>query len=161
MPFSISKYARALPSLLDLKEKGQGPREFADQVVGTVKLDELYLLQGRETFLTAAVATPTVAAFNAFTTVVPANEIWFVWKFWVASVTAAGEAVTIMPAVLFDGISAAPLAPPQAAAASSGVWVAAVDTFWATPGSTFGFLCTAATLAPDVQGGVLVTKLRV
>jgi len=160
MAFSISKYARALPSLLDLKEKGQGPRDFADQVVGIVRMDDLYLLQGRETFLTAAVATPAVG-FNPFTTVVPANEIWFVWEYWVAAVTAAGEAVSIQPAVLFDGVSAAPTGPPLAALASSGVWAPSAKRFWATPGSTFGFLCQSFTLAPDVQGGLLVTKLRV
>lgn len=160
MPFSISKYARALPSLLDLKEKGMGPREFADQVVGTVELRDNYLLQERQTLLTAAVATPVVG-FNAFTTVVPANEIWFVWEYWVASVTAVGEAVTIAPACLFDGVSSAPLNQMAAAAASSGVWNPSTHPFWATPGSTLGFLCAAVTLAPDVQGGLLVTKLRV
>jgi hypothetical protein len=160
MPFSISKYARALPSLLDLKEKGAGPREFADQIVGTVSVDQLYLLQGRETLLTAAVASPVVG-FNAFTTVVPANEVWYVWKYWVASVTAAGEAVTIQPSVLFDGVSSAPLAAQGAAPASSGIWVGSNEPFFATPGSAFGFLCAAVTLAPDVQGGLVITKLRV
>lgn len=158
--FSISKYARALPSLLALKERGQGPHSFSDEVTGQIDLTPLYLLQDRETFLTNVVAAPVVGT-NNFTTVVPANEIWYVHQYFVGGITGGATSIRLCPACNFDGQATPPLAPMQSAGFLEGVFVGATNPFWATPGSTFAFLVGSVVGATGCQGGLVVTKLRV
>jgi hypothetical protein len=160
--FSISKYARALPALLDLKERGSGPRSFSDQVVGTISMDALYLLQGRETFNPTNQTVISVGA-NAWgaTLTVPPGEIWFVWEYSVASSPGAGAAVTLCPSLSYDGVGNIPLCQFQSAAANEVVRNAMVGTRWATPGTEFSFIVKAQTLSPTVSGSIQVTKLRI
>jgi hypothetical protein len=158
---TIGKYARALPSLLDLKERGTGPREFSEQVVGTVDLSQLYLLQGREVLVSAVNAAPAVGAnFFVPATIVPPGEIWYVWEYAVSSTPGAGAAIDMAPAAQIDGAALFPLAPYQAAAATQNVRVPSTHVVVATPGTEFGFLVRSVTLAPSVNAVLLVTKLK-
>lgn len=139
-----------------------GPREFSEQVVGTIDLAPLYLLQSRETLVTTTNNAPALGA-NFFPTpfIVPANEIWFVWEYFVGTAAGAGAALTFAPAVRFDGIATPPMGVMQSVVATQSLWIASTRRFWATPGTEFGFLVGAVTLAPGVSGAVVVTKLRV
>jgi hypothetical protein len=160
--FEISKYCRALPSLLDLKQRGKGPSQFSEQVVGTVALEELYLLQGRETFNTSTQPAPAVGA-NGFSTamVVPANEIWFVWEYAVSTTPGAGAAIEMQPALLYDNTANLPVGAFVAAAATQAIRAGMDRTRWATPGTEFSFVVKSVTLAPVVIGALVVTKLRI
>jgi hypothetical protein len=159
--FEISKYCRALPSLLDLKERGKGPSQFSEQVVGTVQLNDLYLLQGRETINTTTQAAPAVGA-NGFSTpfVVPPGEIWYVWEYAVSTTAGAGAAIDMQPSLLFDNTANLPVGPFVAAAATQAIRAGMDRTRWATPGTEFSFVVRSVTLAPTVIGAVVVTKLR-
>lgn len=157
----IGKYARGLPSLLDLRVQGQGPREFSEQVVGTVDVTLNYLLQGRETLLTGNAGAP-VLGFNSYTVPVrvPANELWYVWEYYTGTIIGAGAAIAFAPACNFDGIAGFALSTMVGGVATEGIWQPANRPFWAAPGSELGFLCKSVTLAPVLAGAYLVTKLR-
>lgn len=164
MAFSISKYARALPSLLDLKERGMGPREFSEQVVGTIELTQLYLLQSRESVASAATAA-LIVGVNASTVplVVPPNEIWYIHLMNVTVAPGAGAQADIAPAVRFDGASSPTLIVGgyQNAAATQQARAFSQAPFVATPGSEFLVLVRSVTLAPVADISLLLTKLKV
>lgn len=158
----ISKYARALPGLLDLKERGTGPRLFSEQVVGTVELTQLYLLQNRET-LVSGLSPALVVGINGPTVplTVPPNEVWFVHLMNVTVVPGAGAQADIAPAVQFDGSTTMIVGPYGNANALQQVRVPSQAPFIATPGSSFLILCRSVTLAPQSDITLLVTKLRI
>lgn len=162
MSFSISKYARGLPSILDLKERGLGPRSLNEEIQGIVDVGPLYLLQGRVTETTAFNAALGLG-FIQFTTpyVVPAGELWYVWEYSLGTTLAAGEAITCCPAIRYDGVAAVPLAVSRAGVANTQMYIPATKPFWATPGSQFGLLVESFTLAPATAASALVTKLRI
>jgi hypothetical protein len=160
--FAIGKYARALPSLLDLKERGKGPNQFSEQVVGTVDLTQLYLLQGRETINTVNNAAPAVGQ-NSWGTplLVPANEVWFVHHYLATSQVGAGAAVDLATSMNPDGTAGFMLGDYVAGAATQNVRARASLPFIATPGTELTFLVRSVTLAPSIAGALLVTKLKV
>jgi len=159
----ISKYARGLPSLLDLKVSGQGPRVFSDQVVGTIHLLDNYLLQGRESIIATANVAPAVG-FNSTgvpTHVVPQNELWYVWEIEIGMTCGAGAAIRAAAAARYDGLAVSfNRTPFEAVAATFSGFTSDHTPFWATPGTELGFIATAVTLAPSVTLAYLVTKLR-
>jgi hypothetical protein len=162
--FSISKYARGLPSLLDLKERGSGPREFADQVVGTVDVKDLYLLTGRETLtsnsnLAPAVDTNFYPGANSFS--VPLGEMWYVWEYSVQCNAGAGAALDFAACALFDNSTSVVLSPYVQAAATQVRRTYLPKPFWLPPGGVLAFTVAAVTLAPSVTGQVVVTRLKV
>jgi len=161
MPFNIGKYARALPSLLDLRERGMGPREFSEQVVGTVELTQLYLLQNRETVVSVATVALVVGAnFPATPLVVPAGEIWFVHLMNTTVAPGAGAQADIAPAVVFDGTTTMVVGGFVNAAATQQARAFSNASFVATPGSSFGLIVRSVTLAPVADVSLLVTKLK-
>lgn len=161
MPFDISRYARGLPSLLDLKQRGEGLHFLADQLVATLDVRALYLLQNRETIICGTNAAPTVGALSYSTPfTVPQNELWYVWEYFVTATVGAGEAITLQPGMTFDGIASAPMGPSAAGAANTSLWVPSAKEFWATPGSEFKLMVSALTLTPPLSGAVVVSKLR-
>jgi hypothetical protein len=162
MAFAISKYARGLPSLLDLKERGMGPREFSEQVVGTIDLTPLYLLQGRETLSLSPQAAPAVGQNSwGVAVIVPANEIWYVWQYSAAASPGAGAAIELTSSANFDGTAGFALGPIDGASATQHVRTRIQAPIIATPGTEFTFLVRSVTLAPLVSGAIQVTKLRV
>jgi hypothetical protein len=165
----ISKYAKGLPSLLGLKERGHGPALFSEQVVGTVDMSLLYLSQDREVAYSGLNSAPAVgvntwaAALPAL--VVPPGEIWYVWNYSVIANIVAGEAIDYCPICNIDGLTASvPLAPYLASPVTGALQEARtgpVVPFVAGAGSEFGFHVRSVTLTPDMRGAILFTRLRV
>jgi hypothetical protein len=162
MAFGISKYAKALPSLLGLKERGQGPREFSDQVVGVIDLTVAYLLDGRELITTTVNVAPAVGS-NGYPTAmaVPAGESWFVWAYSVSSAPGAGAAIDMAASCGLDGLPySAPVSNYVSAAATQAVKTPPIVPFFAPAGTSFEFLVRSVTLAPSVTGQICITRLR-
>jgi hypothetical protein len=159
--FEISKYCRGLPALLDLKVRGEGPKNMAADIVGVLDLTTNYLLQGRESVFVGTVA-PAVVGGNSFPTLVPANELWYVWEYFVNCAPGAGAAIDLAPSLIYDGVATinCPVGPYWSGAAAGYVEAPMTGTRWATPGTTFAFICRSVTLTPTVQAGAVVTKLR-
>lgn len=160
--FNVGKYARALPSLLTLRERGSGPREFSEVVQGTLDLRELYLLEGRETVSSAATGALVVGVnFPATALVVPAGELWFVHLMNTTVAPGAGAQADIAPAVVFDGTTTMIVGNFVNAAATQQARAYSNGPFVATPGSQFGLIVRSVTLAPVADVSLLVTKLRI
>lgn len=163
MPFEVGKLSRGLASLLNLKERGRTPGVLADQIVQTIEGRDLFLLDSREFtgfFTNAAPAT----GFNFFTTrmAVPPGELWFVWHYIVVATTGAGVTVDLCPAINLDGVGAgAVIGDYQAAAASQSIRLGNMTPFWAGPGSDFGFVVRSLAGAPSIQGGAVITRLKI
>jgi hypothetical protein len=158
---NIGKYARALPSLLDLKERGTGPREFSEQVVGTIELTQLYLLQNRETVASGATGALVVGVnLPTVPLVVPAGEIWFVHLMNTTVAPGAGAQADIAPAVIFDGSTTMCVGAFVNAAATQQARAISQAPFVATPGSSFGLIVRSVTLTPVADVSLLVTKLK-
>ena len=162
--FSISKYAKGLPSLLEFKERGSGPRDFADQVVGTVDLGPLYLLQNRETLQSGVNAAPT-AGTNFYpapeTLSVPVGEIWFVHEYSVIGTAGAGAALDFAAGALFDNSTSVNLSPYVQAAATQSRRTYLPKPFWLPAGGVLIFSVASVTLAPTVSAQAVITRLRV
>jgi hypothetical protein len=162
MPLNISNLAQGLTSLLGAKGQGAGPREFADQVVGTIDIARMLSFNQRE-FLVASNAAPAVGG-NIFTGLsVPPGEAWLVDMFGLDCTPGAGAAIDAAPAW---GVNQA------AGLISLGVYAAAAATqnirpfssnmpLLANPGSRFGFNVRSVTLAPSVDCIIVFTRLRV
>jgi len=162
MPFEISKLPRGLTGLLSLRDQGATPRLLADQVVAIIDATPMFLLDVRELPPAAVQLAPAVGV-NQYSApiVVPAGEIWYVWHYTVVGAPGAGAAIRLAPSIQPDGLPLnMVLAPYQSAAALEEVRVAA-QNFWAPAGTIFTFLAQSVTLAPRVDGALIVTKLRV
>lgn len=150
--------------MLALRSQGDTPQVLADQSVLTIDATELYLLDSRESTGFATQAAPATG-FNFYTGSsldVPAGELWYVWHYILVLTTGAGEAITAAPAVNLDGVGAGAIVGDYyAAAASQSIRGMNSRPFWAGPGTQFGFVCQSVTGAPDAQGALIITRLRV
>ena len=163
MPATVGKLPRGLVALLSLRDSGEAPRLLADTIVGTVQMQELFLLQDREVSTGPTNAAPAVGA-NFFTpsVVVPAGQLWYVWEYFVASSPGAGAAIDMAAAAVLDGLSLMmPLGDYASAAATQNVRCRADHPFWAGPGTEFGFTVRSVTLAPSVAVGLIFTRIRI
>lgn len=157
----ISKYAKGLPDLFGLKERGKGLPALADQLVAVSDARDLYLLNSREVVAFTNIAAP-VGGMNFFTERVPAGELWYVWNYSVGSAPGAGAAIDLAPGVNLDGLPLSWIIGDQlAAAATQTIQVSNRDPFWAGAGTFFGALVRSVTLAPAIAGAVLITRLKV
>ena len=159
MPFDISKYAKALPAILGLKERGRGIPQLADQAVGILDIGQLYLLDNRE-LVTFTTITTAALGVNVFTEQVPPGELWYVWFLSIGSSPGAGEAIDLAAAYNPEGMPLSYVAGYVAGTANQVVQTA-LGPFWAGPGTKFGFAVRSQTLTPDVGGNAIVTKLKV
>jgi len=163
MPFEIGKLSRGLSAALNLKERGRTPGVLADQLVETFEGRDLFLLDSREFtgfFTNAAPAN----GFNFYTSrmAVPPGELWYVWHYIVVATTGAGVTVDLCPAINLDGVGAgAVIGDYAAAAASQSIRLGNMTPFWAGPGSDFGFVVRSLVGAPSIQGGAVITRLKV
>jgi len=160
--FNISKYAKALPSLLGLKERGQGPRTFSETIVGTINAEQLYLLENRELVVSTSNLAPVVGS-NSYPTplTVPAGEVWYVWAYAVTCQLGAGEAIDMAASVGLDGLGfSAALTGYVAGAATNHIKTGPIAPFYAPSGTAFEFLVRSITLAPDVTGQLCITRLK-
>jgi hypothetical protein len=159
----ISKYARALPSILGLKERGRGLPILGDQLVAVAPILDLYLLDTREFLNLAAITTPTVG-FNLFTESVPPGEMWRIWSFLALGTMAAGEAIDMCAAYRADtsiGISLCGVYCAGAATNHVATGNQPGQEFWAPAGTQFGFLVRSITTAPDIGGYLTFTRLKI
>jgi hypothetical protein len=156
----ISSLPKGLVALLGSKGLGESPRELADQVVGTVDLTQMYLLNDRE-FATGTNAAPAVGG-NVFTQlIVPTGEVWYVHMYGIDTTPGAGAAIDVAPGWRVGALSGI---------LSTGNYVSAAATqnarpftpapFLANSGSQFGFNVRSVTLAPQVDCLVVFTRLR-
>lgn len=162
MPYGISKYAKALTSVLGLKERGQGPRDFSETIVGTIDVSSLYLLEDRQLILTTANVAPAVGS-NGFPipVAVPPGEIWFVWSYSVVCTLGAGAAIDMASSTGLDGLPySAPLTPYVAGSATQAIKTGPIVPYFAAAGTSFEFLVRSVTLAPSVSGQIVITRLR-
>lgn len=160
---TISQTPRGLLSLLQLGTSGDVPRDLANQVVATVELVELFLLNDRRAETGYSVAAPVVGS-NFFGTplAIPPGELWYVHQYFVQCSPGAGAAIDMCPAIAFENTNTAcPLAPYQAATANQQVRVGADRPFWAAAGSNFGVLVRSQTLQPAINGTAVISRLRV
>lgn len=161
MPFEISKYAKGMPSILGLKERGLGLPAMADQLVSVFDARDLYLLDQRE-FAAFTNVSPTGGPLAFSDGIVPAGELWYVWNFQIGCQPGAGVAITMAPAIYFD-------ANPNASVVGDFIDVPANQNaqavtrrpHWCGPGTRFAVYAKTVTLAPSVSGGVVVTRLKV
>lgn len=149
--------------MLALRDSGAAPRLLADQVVGTVSMDELFLIQDRESAAGFSNAAPAVGVnFYTPALIVPPGELWYVWHYAVVCQPGAGAAIDLAAAVNLDGLSlTCTLGDFVAAAAAQQVRARADLPFWAGPGSQMGFVTRSVTLAPTVNAGIAFTRLRI
>ena len=165
MAFEIGKYCRALPSVLSLKVRGQGPKLLTDYVSGTLDLSPLYLLEGRETLQSSAQAAPAVGS-NFFPPpvdlVVPAGELWYVWHYSLFVTAGAGAAIDMCPLAVIDGSpSSVALGNYVNAAATQNARGIMIEKVWAGPGTQFGFATRSVTLTPSITANMVLTRLKV
>jgi hypothetical protein len=165
MPFEIGKYCRALPSVLSLKVRGQGPRLLSDTVTGILDLSPLYLLEGRETLQSSAQAAPAVGS-NFFPApvdlLVPSGELWYVWHYSLFVTAGAGAAIDMAPLAVMDGsASSVALGNYVTAAATQNARGIMIAPVWALPGTQFGFATRSVTLTPSITANMVLTRLRV
>lgn len=150
--------------MLALRSQGDTPQVLADQSVLTVEATELYLLDSRESTGFATQAAP-VAGFNFYTGAsldVPPGQLWYVWHYIFVLTTGAGETIKAAPAVNLDGVGAGAVVGDYIdAAASQSIRGRNDRPFWAGPGTQFGFVCQSVVGAPDAQGALVITRLKI
>jgi hypothetical protein len=163
MSFSILKYAKGLPSLLSLKERGQGPGEFSQTVVGTIDLSDLYLVDSRESQFSATMNT-AVGGVNFFTPdlVVPPGELWYIYHYFVIATTAGADSAEFVATINLDAqLISCPVSDYVVLTINQTKRTTNFTPLLAGPGSRFGFNVQSIAGAPVFQGGVMATRLRV
>jgi hypothetical protein len=160
MPFDISKYAKGLPAILGLKERGRGIPVLSDILNATADIRDLYLLEGRETVNLTNIAAPAVG-LNVFPEIVPVGELWYIWSLAIAATPGAGAAIDMTVSAFLENLGTWNPREFVAAAATQHIRQTTVLPFWAGPGSTFGAAVRSVTLAPPISGSIVATKLRV
>jgi hypothetical protein len=162
MPFELSKYAKGLPSLLGLKQRGIGIPYLADSAVGIIDVRDLYLLNDRELVPFTSVAAAVVGPNDFPGAVVPAGEEWYVWYLQCGAQPGAGASITIAPAMHLDGATnATTIGDYLSVAANENAQAVTRTPFWAGPGTTFSVYVKNIVLANAVSGAALITRLRV
>lgn len=156
------EFPRALTALVGIRDMGAQPRELGDSVVGTIDLTELYLFNRREFVTQTAVAAGAVGTVTVLAgLIVPAGEAWFVHFWQISAQTAAGEALSISPALRLAGGSIT-VGNPAVLPASTTTWGIPLHRgFWLAPGEGLGAVTTQITGAPVVAGAASITRLRV
>lgn len=160
----ISKFPYGITSILGLKDMGLTVREFAQTLAPTIDLTQLFMLNQRETIGNFSQPTPVLGA-NQFNPrlFVPAGELWYVWDYNITATTGAGEAIELACGINYEpgiGLTAIRGDYNNVLASQAGR-IGCLQPFWAPPGTEFGFAVKSLTLAPDVFGGITITRLRV
>jgi hypothetical protein len=161
VPSPINTIAGGLLSMLGSKGQGGYPSALLDTVAPMLEIKELYLAFTRESIGSAAQAA-AVGAIQFLDLAVPSGELWYVWEYAVAVAPGAGAAARIAPAFQNTPVSFTfPTAPYQAAAATENIRVPSTRQMLWSPGTVPGCLVQSQTLAPNVTGAALITRLKV
>lgn len=164
---NITQYPAGLLDLLKVRDRGQMPADLGAAVAGVVDFTQFYLLNERIT-RTDTQPGPTSGGFNVINTAgnlrVPNGELWYVHSYFCAATIDAGELLEMAPAIrLPQNVNMQVGNYYRAAAATQSLCsVYANAPFWAPPGSDFGCLVAALTLAPAITivATAQVTRLR-
>jgi len=162
MAREIQRYPVGFGDLFQLKE-GLVATRLSDELVPTAEVAELYLLNGRTSIVSAAIAA-VLGGIAFVDLIVPGGELWYVWSFHVGSSVAPLGAGTELELRTNYSLAVNRFVPGP----SSGRKVAgqaciaeAVRGFWMPPGAQFGAYCETVVGAPNVVGVVTYTPLRV
>ncbi len=160
---NITQYPSGITDLLKVRDLGALPGDVSRQLALVIDATVPYLNNIRET----RTDTNAVAAVgnNLFQTngqlVVPQNEIWYVHHLTMTATAGAGELISLAPSATVPGNVNAQFGAFDSASAGQLASVFADRSFWALPGTEFGFLCKAVTGPPTVFGVAIVSRLRV
>lgn len=147
----LASLPRGLLALIGAQNFGEAPKEMGNQVVPTIDVTKLYLLnEHRQTF--GSTATPT-NGYNSLITV-PAGEVWNIRA--MAALMSNGVGVTgaVVPAVRANNATTA-MATSLAVAASSSRYVGLPCDLWMPSGADLGVLCS------DIAGGNPTVALNI
>jgi hypothetical protein len=164
MTVQINQLPAGLLSLLGSKGGQSNPSELSDLVACVLEIRDLYLSVNREVINDGNVAAAVgVLGFPNGTLVVPPGEIWYVWDYEVICAPGAGAAVKMAPAYQTGpGGLAMVLSDFQSAAANEQVRVASrrYPMLW-TAATTGIVVVQSQTLAPNISGGAIITRLKI
>jgi hypothetical protein len=162
MPSPINQIPQGLLSLLSAKGQGNNPGLILDDVNPVLDVRDMYLVALREQVTGGPVAA-AVGSVQLTALTVPAGEVWFVWAYCVVSAPGAGAACTIAPGFLLNSAgSDLALGPYLAIAATeSGRAQANPAPFWLTAGSIPTALVRSQTLAPNITGVMIISRMRI
>jgi hypothetical protein len=162
----ISGIARGFLSLLDSNNFGEQPRVLVEQIMPTVGMEDLYLLQ-KQRFVFGGTAGNLVAGFNSvldaagLPLIVPTGEIWKVFHVDASVVPAAAASGIFAPALQAEGTTV-PLADSAPYVASTRAWsVAKVPApWWIGAGVEVGVLAQSVAGATPAGIQLWCSKLK-
>lgn len=170
----VNRVPTGLLSILDMKARGQNPRNLSPNVDLSIEGLQLYLLQNRETrigqtgIINAPGWWPDTSA-GASPCRVPDNEYWYVWAGGYRTFVAVAAATNyrLRPAVLSIGQTVTfPTLYGGATTYGTGFFMDSdINTapFWMGPGDVYGLYATVVTLgvAQAVDLSLYVTRVPV
>ena len=126
----------------------------------TIESAQLYLLQTQESFQMGGVVIAVGANEFVSNQTVPPGELWWVWRFFASTTLGAGAAANLAPSVKYSTLNT-PVGRYVSGVATENIRAPADAGFWVQEGATFGCTVQSQTLAPTVQGNVVISRLRV
>lgn len=152
----INQVPQGLLSILDMKARGQAPRELASAVGGSIELLPFYLVNGRGTV--TGTSTPSAIGYSSNLQVAQ-DELWWVHSIHSQSgALAAGTTYRIVPAFRRNNIGGAvtimPFGEPTSWVAGEAIGVGYDGPWLMLPGDSLGLWCaqyTAGTPTGIVQ----------
>lgn len=160
----VNRVPVGLLDLLDMKSRGQTPRELSSQVQAGIDIAPLYYSDLEEA---VAAVDAGVAAIGLTTSLaVPQDEIWFVRQMSVSTTTGAGEAISFAPWFFTTlnrpggGFYSGALGVPMVLAASSTGAAFSNNPFWAQAGDRLGFIVNSITGTVDFSTRALIVPFK-
>lgn len=139
MAGEINRVPAGLLALLDMKARGQNPRELAPQLLGTVELLDLYLSQNRRT--DSGAVSSAISPTNVTTFTVPQDQLWYAYGIGISSsvaVSAHGVVATVLRNTLGGSVVVHRLGAPHAFLAGDAVSAGWPGPFLFQPGDKIG-----------------------
>lgn len=158
----ISNPPRGLVSLTGLRDMGDVPRELVPQVMSSIDVTELLLLN-RETLDGSGVFITAQGALDIGTEfIVPPGELWYVHDFSVLIDCNAGSTTTCYAFYQETSSTGVAVGFPVNVPASTRGFARDFDfNRWAVPGAALRLYVAAFTGAPSAAGTAIITRLRI
>ena len=159
----INRVPVGLLDLLDMKSRGQSPRELAGQVQGGIDLLPLYEIDLQRA--AASVVVNVNAPGSTHGIQVPNDEIWHVLLHSVNASPGAGEAISVAPSYfsflrLGGNFWTGAMGPPVSTGAVSTAASRADRDYWCGPGDQLGYQVLSITGTIDISTRVLYVPYR-
>lgn len=158
----LSNPPRGLVSLTGLRDMGDVPRDLVPQVMSSIDITDLLLLN-RETldgsgiFITAQGSLDLGPEFT-----VPPGELWYIHDYSVLIDCNAGSTTTVYPFYQETNSTGVSVGLPVTVPASTRGFVRDADQArWAVPGAALRLYVAAFTGAPSCAGAAIITRLRI